>query len=111
MFKKQLSNKNLSFVSEALFNVASAQTLQYNFVDTPLNWTDAQSFCRQFYTDLATIKNEADVSAVVSTTSNYTGKFIRLELCIVIIVLLEKCNLLHTFCCCYALSCFAKFKC
>ncbi|XP_026208824.1 uncharacterized protein LOC113157498 isoform X3 [Anabas testudineus] len=61
-------------LTEALFNVASAQTLQYNFVDTPLNWTDAQSFCRQFYTDLATIKNEADVSAVVSTTSNYTGQ-------------------------------------
>lgn len=61
-------------------NVASAQTRQYFFVSTPLNWTDAQSFCRQVYTDLATAESTADVSAVISTTSNYTGKFLILEL-------------------------------
>lgn len=56
-------------------SVASAQTRQYSFVNTPLNWTDAQKLCRQGYTDLATVENTADVSAVLSTTSNYTGKF------------------------------------
>lgn len=65
-------------------NVAFAQTRQYYFVDTPLNWTDAQSFCRQFYTDLATVENTADVSAVISTTSNHTGKFSVLVSCSVI---------------------------
>ncbi|XP_036969252.1 tenascin-X-like isoform X2 [Acanthopagrus latus] len=58
----------------ALVNVASAQTRQFYFVSTPLNWTDAQSFCRQTYTDLATIENTADVNAVISTTSSYTGE-------------------------------------
>ncbi|XP_040929575.2 macrophage mannose receptor 1-like [Betta splendens] len=58
----------------ALISDASVQTRQFYFVNTPLNWTDARSFCRQFYSDLATIENTADVSAVTNTTSNYTGK-------------------------------------
>ncbi|XP_038587259.1 C-type mannose receptor 2-like isoform X2 [Micropterus salmoides] len=58
----------------ALVNVASAQTRQYYFESTPLNWTEAQSFCRQVYTDLATIENTTDVSAVLRTTPSYTGK-------------------------------------
>ncbi|XP_045921313.1 uncharacterized protein LOC123980805 [Micropterus dolomieu] len=58
----------------ALVNVASAQTRQYYFESTPLNWTAAQSFCRQVYTDLATIENTTDVSAVLMTTPSYTGK-------------------------------------
>nr|XP_033465848.1 uncharacterized protein LOC117246184 [Epinephelus lanceolatus] len=58
----------------ALVNVASTQTRQYHFVSTTLNWTEAQSFCRQFYTDLATAENAADASAIISTTSHYTGK-------------------------------------
>ncbi|XP_038587246.1 uncharacterized protein LOC119912223 [Micropterus salmoides] len=56
----------------ALVNVAS--TRQYYFVSTPLNWTEAQSFCRQVYTDLATIENTTDVRAVLRTTPSYTGK-------------------------------------
>ncbi|XP_070711334.1 fibronectin-like [Pempheris klunzingeri] len=57
----------------ALLSVASGQTRQYYFESTPLNWTEAQSFCRQVYTDLATIENTADVSAVSSAASNYTA--------------------------------------
>ncbi|XP_071389064.1 fibronectin-like [Centroberyx affinis] len=58
----------------ALVNVASAQSRQYHFVSTQVNWTTAQSFCRETYTDLATIENTADLSAVNSTTSSYAGK-------------------------------------
>ncbi|XP_038587257.1 C-type mannose receptor 2-like [Micropterus salmoides] len=58
----------------ALVNVASAQTRQYYFESTPLNWTEAQSFCRQVYTDLATVETISDVSTVLSTTPRYTGK-------------------------------------
>ncbi|XP_037832487.1 uncharacterized protein LOC108242854 isoform X3 [Kryptolebias marmoratus] len=57
----------------ALLGVASAQTHQYYFVSTPLNWTSAQSFCRQDYTDLVTIENTADVDAVINTSLTYTG--------------------------------------
>ncbi|XP_017297452.1 alpha-tectorin-like [Kryptolebias marmoratus] len=58
----------------ALLSGAFAQTRQYYFVSTSETWTDAQSFCRQEYTDLATLENTADVDAVVQTTSSYTGK-------------------------------------
>ncbi|XP_067436972.1 layilin-like [Thunnus thynnus] len=69
----------ISVLTGALVSVASGQSRQYYFVNTSLNWTEAQSFCRQVYTDLATIENTADVSAVNSITSNYTGKFSILE--------------------------------
>ncbi|XP_036072588.1 uncharacterized protein LOC112156145 isoform X3 [Oryzias melastigma] len=58
----------------ALFSVSFAQTHQFYFVSTELNWTDAQSFCRREYSDLATIENTVDVDAVLNTTLNYTGK-------------------------------------
>ncbi|XP_072232269.1 C-type mannose receptor 2-like [Leuresthes tenuis] len=58
----------------ALLSVAVAQTRQYYFVSTQLNWANAQSVCRRDFTDLATIENTADVNAVLQTTSNYTGK-------------------------------------
>lgn len=63
------------FVSGVLLSVAAAQSRQYYFVGTPLNWKGAQSFCRESYIDLATIENSADIAAVASTTLNYTGKF------------------------------------
>uniref|UniRef100_A0A3B3HNK3 C-type lectin domain-containing protein n=1 Tax=Oryzias latipes TaxID=8090 RepID=A0A3B3HNK3_ORYLA len=62
------------FFSGALLSVSSAQTRQFYFVNTPLNWRDAQSVCRQNYTDLATIENTADVDAAIVALSNYTGK-------------------------------------
>ncbi|XP_042258056.1 C-type mannose receptor 2-like [Thunnus maccoyii] len=64
----------ISVLTGALVSVASGQSRQYYFVNTSLNWTEAQSFCRQVYTDLATIENTADVSAVNSIASNDTGK-------------------------------------
>uniref|UniRef100_H2LGF7 C-type lectin domain-containing protein n=1 Tax=Oryzias latipes TaxID=8090 RepID=H2LGF7_ORYLA len=58
----------------AVLSVSFAQTRQFYFVNTPLNWRDAQSVCRQNYTDLATIENTADVDAVIVALSSYTGK-------------------------------------
>ncbi|XP_020567208.1 secretory phospholipase A2 receptor [Oryzias latipes] len=58
----------------ALLSVSFAQTRQFYFVNTPLNWRDAQSVCRQNYADLATIEDTADVDAVIVALSSYTGK-------------------------------------
>uniref|UniRef100_A0AAQ4Q675 C-type lectin domain-containing protein n=1 Tax=Gasterosteus aculeatus aculeatus TaxID=481459 RepID=A0AAQ4Q675_GASAC len=58
----------------ALVYVVSAQTRLYTFVSTPLNWREAQSVCRQNYTDLATAESTADISAIIGTTSTYTDE-------------------------------------
>ncbi|XP_054863627.1 tenascin-like [Amphiprion ocellaris] len=58
----------------SLVSISFAQTRQYFFVSTSLNWTNAQSICRRDYTDLATIESTADIVDVSNTTSNYTGK-------------------------------------
>lgn len=47
---------------------AAAQTRRYFFVSTELNWTEAQSFCRSNFYDLATVENPADVQAVVNAS-------------------------------------------
>ncbi|KAM4714639.1 macrophage mannose receptor 1-like [Anableps anableps] len=58
----------------ALLQVNFARTYHYYFVNTSLNWTDAQTACRRDYTDLASIENIADVEAVNNTNLNYKGK-------------------------------------
>uniref|UniRef100_A0A3B3SCS2 C-type lectin domain-containing protein n=1 Tax=Paramormyrops kingsleyae TaxID=1676925 RepID=A0A3B3SCS2_9TELE len=48
---------------------------QYHFVNINLNWTDAQAYCRENYTDLATIDNMKEMKRVTeSVGSDYTGK-------------------------------------
>uniref|UniRef100_A0A3P9JES2 C-type lectin domain-containing protein n=1 Tax=Oryzias latipes TaxID=8090 RepID=A0A3P9JES2_ORYLA len=56
----------------AVLNVSFAQIRQFYFVNTPLNWANAQSVCRQNYTDLATIENTADVDAAIVALSSLT---------------------------------------
>uniref|UniRef100_A0A3B3Z163 C-type lectin domain-containing protein n=1 Tax=Poecilia mexicana TaxID=48701 RepID=A0A3B3Z163_9TELE len=71
---------NLSlFVSGTLLRVSLAQTRQYYFVNTTLNWTDAQSLCRRDYADLATAESTADVEAVVRSAADYTGEYLTMH--------------------------------
>nr|XP_021324718.1 C-type mannose receptor 2-like isoform X1 [Danio rerio] len=48
---------------------------QYHFVNQSLSWTDAQRFCRQNYTDLATIDYMEEMNRLIKTVrGTYYGK-------------------------------------
>uniref|UniRef100_A0A8C6S7N2 C-type lectin domain-containing protein n=2 Tax=Neogobius melanostomus TaxID=47308 RepID=A0A8C6S7N2_9GOBI len=46
--------------------------MEYYFIDLKLRWSDAQQYCREHYTDLATVSNVEDLGRL-TTPSAYTG--------------------------------------
>ncbi|KAG7999490.1 Neurocan core protein, partial [Nibea albiflora] len=43
---------------------------QYHYVAGPLNWTEAQTYCRKTYTDLATIRSHEEMNQLFRTVSS-----------------------------------------
>ncbi|XP_038124372.1 secretory phospholipase A2 receptor-like isoform X2 [Cyprinodon tularosa] len=56
------------FVSVWL-NFSSCLVLQFNFVHKSLNWTEAQTYCRDKYVDLVTIQNPEENSILLNLLS------------------------------------------
>uniref|UniRef100_A0A3B3HUL3 C-type lectin domain-containing protein n=1 Tax=Oryzias latipes TaxID=8090 RepID=A0A3B3HUL3_ORYLA len=61
----------------SLWAITCPRVWSYHFVSQFLNWTEAQTFCRQKYTDLATIENSDEMDQLMNTTlsAEYTPEF------------------------------------
>ncbi|XP_061566206.1 C-type lectin domain family 2 member D-like [Cololabis saira] len=57
------------FLSE-WFILSTCLVRHYHFVGQSLNWTEAQTYCRQTYTDLATIQNSEELNQLMNTLSS-----------------------------------------
>uniref|UniRef100_A0A4W6E8A3 C-type lectin domain-containing protein n=1 Tax=Lates calcarifer TaxID=8187 RepID=A0A4W6E8A3_LATCA len=54
-------------------------TRMYHYVDIPLNFTEAQNYCREKFTDLATIRSMEDMNMLNRTTGMTDGMWIGLN--------------------------------
>ncbi len=69
------------FIFPGLLSFTSSQiSHQYHFINMRKNWTEAQRFCREMYTDLATVTNEDEMNSLFKTITDnsydvYTGLY------------------------------------
>uniref|UniRef100_A0A3B1IME7 C-type lectin domain-containing protein n=1 Tax=Astyanax mexicanus TaxID=7994 RepID=A0A3B1IME7_ASTMX len=59
----------------SLWTLSFCGTPQFYVVNERLNWTEAQKYCRENFTDLATIENQEDMNAVKSALNGASDYF------------------------------------
>ncbi|KAL6481106.1 hypothetical protein MHYP_G00091860 [Metynnis hypsauchen] len=60
----------------AVCGVSAYVPHRYHFVNESKTWTEAQSYCRQTYTDLATISNMEEMKKLNATLKDKTSSFV-----------------------------------
>ncbi|XP_071187504.1 macrophage mannose receptor 1-like [Salvelinus alpinus] len=65
---------------EGGFYTPSSCLRQYQFISTYMTWTDAQSYCREKYTDLATVDDMEDLNRLITSVSVYKWSWIGLKM-------------------------------
>ncbi|XP_052353462.1 macrophage mannose receptor 1-like isoform X1 [Oncorhynchus keta] len=69
-----MDKKVLVLFLSGLYTLSSCLAHEYHFVNMNKTWTEAQRFCREKYTDLATIENMEDMKRLINTVdSGYNG--------------------------------------
>ncbi|XP_058866875.1 macrophage mannose receptor 1-like [Acipenser ruthenus] len=58
--------------------VASGHFRKYHFVEDKKSWFDAQSYCREKHTDLATIESQEETEKVLNISAGFTDAWIGL---------------------------------
>ncbi|KAG8006109.1 Macrophage mannose receptor 1 [Nibea albiflora] len=60
----------LGFLYFAGWCISTCLLRQYHYVAGPLNWTEAQTYCRKTYTDLVTIRSHEEMNQLFRTVSS-----------------------------------------
>ncbi|XP_037389963.1 macrophage mannose receptor 1-like [Pygocentrus nattereri] len=65
----------LVLLFSALWTLSFCGTRQFHVVNENKKWTDAQKYCRETFTDLATIESQEEMNALVAVLNEKTGNF------------------------------------
>lgn len=60
----------IMYFSTGLYTLSSCLAHEYHFVNMGKNWTEAQAYCREKYTDLVTIDNMEDMNRLINTVDS-----------------------------------------
>ncbi|XP_029382660.1 macrophage mannose receptor 1-like [Echeneis naucrates] len=69
--------RHIVFLLMGPCSLITGQLYDYHFINENKTWTEAQSFCRENYTDLATVYRRSDIKNL-----NQTGAWIGLNYCL-----------------------------
>ncbi|KAI4888302.1 hypothetical protein NFI96_031298 [Prochilodus magdalenae] len=59
----------------ALWTLSLCGTRHFHLVNKQKNWTEAQSYCREKFTDLATIESQKEMDALIAVLNGRGGRF------------------------------------